>query len=84
LRNFFDSKEELPGNVRMKTSDSILIRDEYLNSMRLIRIGTGLKNLIQFRGTLTSDDEKPTLTRSWNRFLERVGTAGAAIYLKLS
>jgi hexosaminidase len=137
LKSFIDSKEELLGNVRMKTSDSTVIRDEYRNAIRLIRLGTGLQSFIKFRDNMTYDDErsqllsmkdilyqylaenkrlwllrnkpggydrstsnlyilkqqiedrlqvieKPTLTKSLNRFLERVGTAGAAIYLKLS
>ena len=121
----------------MSTSDSLIIRDEYINAMRLIKVGSGLKRYIDFRQTLTLDEEKSqlqairelgsryleenkrlwllrnkpggydrstlmlhtllqqvddrlillnksALPRGLNRFLEKIGTAGAALYLRSS
>jgi len=135
LQKFIDSKEVLLNKVSLMTPDGMNIRDEYLNAIRLIRLGAGLQSYTQFRGNLTRDEEKSQLkalkdlgrqylkenhrlwllrnkpggydrstavlntlmkqvderlllldksaiTRSLNRLLEKVGTAGAVLYLK--
>lgn len=135
LQSFLDSKEAILKNVRIKTADSLLIRDEYVNAIRLIRLGVGLQSYISFRSKLDRDEEKLQLktlretgkkyleenhrlwllcnkpggydrstallylllqqiddrlllldksvfARGWNRFLEKIGTAGAVLYLK--
>jgi hypothetical protein len=135
LQKFLDSEELLLHSVRITTNDSLLIRDEYLNAIKLIRLGGGLQKYIQFRGQLSNDEEKSLLktlkdsgrqyldenhrlwllrnkpggydrstavlntllyqidtrielldksviSRGWNRFLEKLGTAGAVLYLQ--
>lgn len=135
LQSFLDSKEAILKKVRIKTADSLLIRDEYVNAIRLIRLGSGLQSYICFRSKLDRDEEKLQLktlretgkkylgenhrlwllrnkpggydrstallylliqqiddrlllldksvfARGWNRFLEKIGTAGAVLYLK--
>ena len=135
LQNFLDSKEALLGKVRITTADSLIIRDEYLNAIRLIRLGADLQSFTYFRGKLSLEDEKSQLklmkglinqyltenkrlwlirnkpggydrsvamlfvlkqqvddrlilldrsflARGFNRFLEKIGTAGAVLYLK--
>jgi hexosaminidase len=135
LQKFLDSEEALLRNVRITTNDSSLIRDEYLNAIKLIRLGAGLQKYIQFRGQLSDDEQKSLLkpmkdmgkeylaenhrlwllrnkpggydrstsvlntllyqidtrlelldksfiSRGWNRFLEKLGTAGAVLYMR--
>ncbi len=135
LQRFLDSKVLLLTKVRLKTSDSLVIRDEYLNAVRLIRLGEGLQKYIQFRENLSRTEEKVQLndlrdlgkkyldenrrlwmlrnkpggyessiavlnnllqqidnrllilnrssfSRGFNRFMEKVGTAGTVLYLK--
>ena len=135
LQSFLDSKEAILNKVRLKTADSMLIRDEYMNAIRLIRLGAGLQSYICFRSKLDRDEEKQELKtlretgkkyleenhRLWlirnksggydrsvanlniiiqqiddrlilldksafaihlNRLLEKIGTAGAVLYLK--
>jgi hypothetical protein len=135
LHEFIDSKEALLNKSKITTSDSLIIRDEYANAMRLIRLGAGLKQYIDFRNGLTIEEEKSqllalkalgdkylsenrrlwllrnkpggydlsvlslnnlmqqvndrqlllnksSLSRGWNRFLDKIGTAGAVLYLK--
>jgi hexosaminidase len=135
LSNFLDAKESLLDKVRIQTADSQIIRDEYLNSIQLIRLGAGLQNYIQNHGTMSPDEEKSQLQsmrelcskylqenkRLWmlrnksggyersikalntlllqiedrlivldkssmaqrfNRFQEKVGTAGAVLYIR--
>jgi hypothetical protein len=137
LNKFLDSEEALLTKVKIKSADSLLIRDEYLNSIRLIRLGAGLQNYTHFRSSLDLAQEKSQLKilkelgtqyldenrrlwmlrnkpggyelsvavlnslmlqidnrlillnknsirRSFNRFLEKVGTAGVVIYLRSS
>jgi hexosaminidase len=134
LQDFIDSKEALLGKAKITTPDSLIIHDEYLNAMRLIKLGAGLKRYIDFKDTLTIDEEKSqlaamknlcnkylsenrrlwmlrnkpggydvsvlslnslmkqiddrvnilnksSLSRGWNRFLDKIGTAGAVLYL---
>jgi hypothetical protein len=135
LQTFIDSKEALLHKVKIQTSDSLIIRDEYLNAIKLIRLGAGLQSYTQFRGQMTKDEEKLQLkmmkelgkqyldenhrlwllrnkpggydrstavlndlmqqidkrlllldkssfSRWFNRFFEKLGTAGAILYLK--
>jgi hexosaminidase len=137
LQEFIGSKEASLGRSRITTSDSLIIRDEYMNAMRLIKIGSGLKRYIDYRNDMTLDEEKSQLheirdlgmlylaenkrlwllrnkpggynrstlllstlfqqiderllllnkssvSRGLNRFLEKIGTAGAVLYLRLS
>ena len=137
LNKFLDSEDALLTKVKIKSADSLLIRDEYLNSIRLIRLGAGLKSYTHFRSSLDLAQEKSQLKilkelgtqyldenrrlwmlrnkpggyelsiavlnslmlqidnrlilldensirRSFNRFLEKVGTAGVVIYLRSS
>jgi hypothetical protein len=137
LHKFIDSKEVELNHARIMTSDSALIHDEYMNALRLIRLGADLQGYVQFRGSLNPQEERSQLVkmkesgkryleenkRLWllrnkpggydrsvaalnillsqindqivlndkspvarrlNRFLEKIGTAGAVLYLKLS
>ena len=52
LNKFLDSKVTLLTRVKINSADSLLIRDEYHNSIRLIRLGAGLQSYIHFRGNL--------------------------------
>jgi hexosaminidase len=134
LQKFLDDSQELLKNARPGTPDSVLIRDEYLNAMRLIRIGSCLQNYINQRGIVTIAQEKVELkklkelgtryleennrlwllrnkpggyntsvaslnalmkqfddrlimlnknsvARAWNRFLEKIVTSAAVLYL---
>ncbi|MGC1392621.1 MAG: glycoside hydrolase family 20 zincin-like fold domain-containing protein, partial [Bacteroidales bacterium] len=69
LNKFLDSKEAMLRMVKIKSADSLLIRDEYLNSIRLIRLGTGLQSYTRFRSSLDITREKSQL-----RFLKELGT----------
>lgn len=135
LNRFIDSKEKLLKEVRMTCADSVQIKDEYLNSIKLIRLGASLKYYIDFRNTMSLQEEKSSLqsmnelcnqyltdnkrlwmnrnkpggyddsiallnnlnqqiinrmnlldksflARGFNRFLEKIGTAGAVLYLR--
>jgi len=137
LQKFIDSKESLLARVRLETADSLIIRDEYKNAIRLIRFGAGLQSYTQFRDTLSPDNEKsqlralretgreyldenhrlwllrnkpggyersiavlnsliqqidkrillldkPAFARGLNRFVEKIATAGAVLYLRAS
>jgi hypothetical protein len=137
LQNFIDSKEKMLKYVKIHTPDSLVIRDEYLNSIRLIRLGAALQNYIDFRNTLNLQEEKSrlqlmkelcnqylienkrlwmirnkpggydrsiaplnslnqqidtrlllldksALARGFNRFLEKIGTAGVVLYLSVA
>jgi hypothetical protein len=61
LKEFVDSQEKLLLDTRMKTDDSMLIRDEYLNAIRLIRLGTELQYYTDFRKDMSLADEKSVL-----------------------
>jgi hypothetical protein len=69
LNKFLDSKEVLLTKVKIISADSLLIRDEYLNSIRLIRLGSGLQSYIHFRCSLDLAHEKSQL-----KFLKELGT----------
>src|SRR5664279_4157476 len=73
LQSFLDSKEVVLNKVRLKTADSLLIRDEYMNAIRLIRMGECLQSYISFRSKLDRDDEKQelkTLRETGKKYLE--------------
>jgi hypothetical protein len=135
LQSFLDSEEAILKKVRIKKADSLLIRDEFMNAIRLIRLGAGLQSYISLRSNLNHDEEelelktlretgkkyleenhrlwlirnkpggydrsttvlnlliqqindrlllldKSFFARKWNRFMEKIGTAGAVLYLK--
>jgi hypothetical protein len=137
LQTFIDSKEILLKKAKIGSQDSMVIRDEYLNSVRLIRLGAALQNYIDFRNTLNLQEEKlrlqsmkdmcnqyltenkrlwmirnkpggyersiallnnlnqqidtrllllekSTFARGFNRFVEKIGTAGAVLYLRFT
>ena len=137
LQTFIDSKEILLKKAKIGSQDSMVIRDEYLNSIRLIRLGAALQNYIDFRNTLNLQEEKlrlqsmkdmcnqyltenkrlwmirnkpggyersiallnnlnqqidtrllllekSTFARGFNRFVEKIGTAGAVLYLRFT
>ncbi len=135
MQNFIDSREALLLKARIGTPDSLTVRDEYFNAIKLLRLGTGLQSYLQFRSTLGVDEEKSQLknlselgkeyleenhrlwlirnkpggydrstavlntlmkqiddrilmldksrfSRKWNRFHEKIGTAGAILYIR--
>jgi hypothetical protein len=137
LQKFMDAEEAKLNKAKIGTSDSLVIRDEYLNAIRLVKFGAGLQSYIDFRGNMSISDQKSMLKamqesgkqyleenkRLWllrnkpggydrstlvlnslmsqiddriilldksvvsrwlNRFLEKIGTAGAVLYLKAS
>jgi hypothetical protein len=61
LMKFIDSKEASLSIVRLQTTDSLIIRDEYSNAMKLIRLGAGLQRYVDFRMDLSVDEEKSQL-----------------------
>lgn len=135
LAKFLDEKEALLKKTKISTTDSLIVRDEYDNAIKLIRLGAALQNYVDFRNTFTREEEKLKLTnisnlgksyltenkRLWfernkpgeyetsiavlnslikqvderlrlldqsavsrglNRLLERIGTAGAVLYIR--
>ncbi|MEI6048637.1 MAG: beta-N-acetylhexosaminidase [Bacteroidota bacterium] len=135
LNDFMNSKEALLKGAAIQTADSTLIKDEYLNAIQLIRLGSGLKSYIHNRRNLSPGEEKSqlknlsdlghrylaenqrlwllrdkpggyersttalntllnqidnritlldksSLSRGLGRFFEKLGTAGAVLYLK--
>jgi len=61
LQRFLGSKELLLKNLHPGTADSLQIKDEYFNAMRLIRLGSGLQNYVNSRGNITIEEEKSQL-----------------------
>ena len=135
MYSLIDSAELILPSARMKGSDSTLIKDEYINALKLLRLGTDLQYYIQYKRNLSPEKQKelllgmkqtatkyleenkrlwmirnkpggydtsvstlnsllkqiddklhilnkPAFTRSINRFIEKVTTAAAAIYIK--
>jgi hexosaminidase len=135
MYELIDSAEMILPAVMLKGDDSILIRDEYQNALRLLRLGTDLQYYYQNRRNLPEKKQKelltemketgtkylkenkrlwmirnkpggydtsvsklvilmkeiedrlqllerPAFTRSLNRFMEKVTTAAAVIYIK--
>jgi hexosaminidase len=136
LNGWLDQQELVLRKTRIGVHDSALIKDEYSNAIRLIRLGSRLKQYIRDKGSLTVPDElehldtldklctayltenhrlwlirnkpggyeksiasltglqtavrkrmellhKPWLNRSLNRFVEKISSAGLAIYMKM-
>jgi hexosaminidase len=63
IRKFIDSKEAMFSKVKIQCSDSTLITDEYLNSIRVIRLGVDLQYYIQNRTKLSIEEEKSQLQK---------------------
>jgi hypothetical protein len=61
MKKFIDSKEAMFSKVRMQSSDSTLIIEEYLNSIKIIRMGVSLQYYIKNRANLSIDEEKSQL-----------------------
>jgi hypothetical protein len=60
---FLDEKEALLNNADMKVKDSLLIKSEYLNALRLIRTGVNLQFYIKNRKNLNGTEEKVLLLK---------------------
>lgn len=137
LQKFIESEEAILKESKLETSDSLQVKDEYLNAIRLIKLGAGLQKYIDFRDKMNISEQKAALktmqelgkqyldenqrlwmlrnkpggydastlalnslmsqidariklldksflARGLNRFLEKIGSAGAALYLKAS
>jgi hexosaminidase len=72
IRKFIDSKESMFSKVKIQCSDSTLITDEYLNSIRVIRLGVDLQYYIQNRAKFSIDEEKlqlQTMKELGNKYL---------------
>jgi hypothetical protein len=135
LAKFLDEEEALLKKAGISTADSLIVRDEYSNAIRLIRLGSALQSYVDYKYTLTmgeeksrlknisdlgklylsenkrlwlarnkpgeydasiavldtlikqADDrllllEKSSVSRGINRLLERIGTAGAVLYIR--
>jgi hypothetical protein len=61
LQKFIDSKELLLQKTKIRSADSLLIRDEYENALRLIRLGAGLQSYMDFRGKMSISEQKTQL-----------------------
>ncbi len=135
MYSLIDSAEVILPSARMKGADSTLIKDEYSNALKLLRVGTDLQYYILNKRNLSVEDQKellgkmkkngtryleenkrlwmlrdrpggystsvatleilmkqideklllldkPAFTRALDRFIEKVTTAAAAIYIK--
>ena len=135
LQNFINQGETSLDKTAMTNDDGQLIKDEYRNALKLIRIGSGIQYFTQARQNMNPDEQRKflkdikSLTRNYldanrrlwllrdkpggydtsvaplysliqqiddrlnvldsnaisrffNRFMERIGTAGAVLYLK--
>jgi hexosaminidase len=69
LNDFLLSKEKLLAESVMTIPDSILVKEEYMNAIRLIRLGSGLKNHIE-----TSDAMPPADQITQLKALRELGT----------
>jgi hexosaminidase len=61
LNDYLDSKQILLEKTSLRTADSSLVKDEYINAIRLIRLGSGLKNYVENRNSLSPDEQISTL-----------------------
>jgi hexosaminidase len=61
MKKYLDSKEAMLSKVRIQSPDSTQIIDEYLNSIKVIRMGVALQYYIQYRANLSIDEEKSQL-----------------------
>ncbi|HVN56937.1 MAG TPA: glycoside hydrolase family 20 zincin-like fold domain-containing protein [Bacteroidales bacterium] len=62
MYSLIDSAGILLGNVRMKGPDSLLIKDEYRNALRLLRLSTDLQFFVMKRDSLPEVKQKELLT----------------------
>lgn len=56
LFTFLDEKESLLNKVLPKTSEGILVKEEYLNAIRLLRVGAGVQYYTEKRLALSRDE----------------------------
>jgi len=63
LDKLLDSGEALLAGVKIQGQDSVLITDEYFNSIRIVRLGGALQSYIQNRSNLSLEEEKEQLTK---------------------
>jgi hypothetical protein len=73
LNDFLLSKEKLLAEAALTISDSSLVKEEYLNAIRLIRLGSGLKNYIENYGAMTPANQVmqlQTLRELGTKYLE--------------
>jgi hypothetical protein len=57
LNDFLLAKEKLLLESSLGIPDSSLVKDEYLNAIRLIRLGSGLKNYIENCSSMNPGDQ---------------------------
>lgn len=57
LTAFLDKQESLLGKISLQSPDSAIVKAEYLNAVRLIRLGAELKEYIRVRNTLEVGEE---------------------------
>jgi len=62
LNEFLLSKEKLLEETRLTTPDSSLVKEEYMNAIRLIRLGSGLKKYIANGGSMKPEEQIFQLT----------------------
>jgi hexosaminidase len=73
LEKFLDTKLTELQSSDMQTSDSLLIKDEYANAIRLIKLGSGLQKYINTRSQSTITEEisqLEALKKLGNRYLD--------------
>jgi len=61
LDSFINSKEILINKVKISSDESLLIKNEYLNAIRLLKLGSALQKYVHNRNKLDLLDEKEQL-----------------------
>ena len=61
LLSFLDEKEAMLGMANMKIDDNLLISNEYMNAIRLLKVGTNLQFYIEYRNELSVQERKAKL-----------------------
>ncbi len=61
LYHFLEVKESTLADVKLKTKDSLIVKDEYRNAIRLIKAGVTLQHYIENRNHLSIAQEKSNL-----------------------
>jgi hexosaminidase len=61
MYEFLNSNEKLLSQVEIQSSDSLLLRDEYRNALKLIRTGVNLQDYIHNRRNFSLAEEKSEL-----------------------
>jgi hypothetical protein len=61
LQKFVDSEEVLLNKTKLETSDSLQVKDEYNNAIRLIKLGVGLQQYIDFEKNMSISEQKDAL-----------------------